>query len=225
MDDIRTKIEQAKTDDDQFAQLVKEYEKHILYSAYRTVGHYVSKEDDEWSIALMAFYEAVRAYDPSKGSFVGFSGMVIRRRLIDQIQHRGKYRPEISVDIETDYANEPSSEVSETDDPVRDEIEAFSELLMEYDIVFRDLAKASPKSAKTKRSCALAVNALLDDPGLVQSMRSHRALPMKQLVEISKVPRKILERHRKYIIAAAEILLGDFPHLKEYVRYIGEVRT
>ena len=220
MEDIRQKIEKAKRDEDCFAELVREYEKHILYAAYRTVGHYVSKSDDEWSVAMMAFYEAVRSYDAEKGSFVKFSEMVIRRRVIDQLQHHGKYRPEVTADIEEEFSNEPAPEPSGTDNPVRDEIEAFSGLLEEYGLVFRDLAKSSPKSRKTKHSCALAVQALLEHPELARQMRSRRTLPMKQIEEISGVPRKILDRHRKYIIAAAEILLGDYPHLQEYVRYI-----
>jgi RNA polymerase sigma factor len=38
----------------------------------------------------------------------------------------------------------------------------------------------------------------------------------------SQVPRKILERHRKYIVAAIEILSGEYPYLAEYLRYIRE---
>jgi RNA polymerase sigma factor len=38
------------------------------------------------------------------------------------------------------------------------------------------------------------------------------------------VPRKILERHRKYIIAAIEILSGEYPYLADYLRYIREER-
>ena len=32
--------------------------------------------------------------------------------------------------------------------------------------------------------------------------------------------RKILDRHRRYIIAAAEILSGEYPVLAEYLGYI-----
>jgi RNA polymerase sigma factor len=40
----------------------------------------------------------------------------------------------------------------------------------------------------------------------------------------TNVPRKILERHRKYIIAAIEILSGEYPYLADYLRYIREER-
>jgi RNA polymerase sigma factor len=51
-------------------------------------------------------------------------------------------------------------------------------------------------------------------------MRASGRLPIAQLCIACALPRKILERHRKYIIAAAEILTNDYPYLIEYVSYI-----
>ena len=103
---------------------------------------------------------------------------------------------------------------------VRDEIEAVQELLQEYGFSFFDLADCSPKAEKTKKQCAQAVIALLEDPELFRRMRSTKALPTKEIIRVSGVSKKILERHRKYIIAAAEILNGEYPLLAEYMNYI-----
>ena len=43
---------------------------------------------------------------------------------------------------------------------------------------------------------------------------------MKELEKLSRIPRKILDRHRKYLIAAVEILHGEYPLLAEYMSYI-----
>ena len=51
-------------------------------------------------------------------------------------------------------------------------------------------------------------------------MRLKKMLPIKELYEVSGVVKKILERHRRYIIASAEILDGDFPILASYLDYI-----
>jgi RNA polymerase sigma factor len=53
-------------------------------------------------------------------------------------------------------------------------------------------------------------------------MKVKKMLPVNVVEKNAKVPRKILERHRKYIIAAVEILSGDFPYLAEYIRFIRE---
>jgi RNA polymerase sigma factor len=56
----------------------------------------------------------------------------------------------------------------------------------------------------------------------VSELRRSKQLPLKNIEKSAQVPRKILERHRKYIIAAIEILSGEYPNLAEYLRYIRE---
>ncbi len=36
------------------------------------------------------------------------------------------------------------------------------------------------------------------------------------------LPRKIIERHRKYIIAGIEIISGNYPILSEYLKFVRE---
>jgi RNA polymerase sigma factor len=48
-------------------------------------------------------------------------------------------------------------------------------------------------------------------------IRAKRLLPIKIIEKNTGVPRKILERHRKYIIAVAEILKGEYRCLAPYV--------
>lgn len=45
---------------------------------------------------------------------------------------------------------------------------------------------------------------------------------MKELLKVSGLPKKVVERHRRYIIAAAEIMNGEYPLLKTYMEYIRE---
>ena len=46
---------------------------------------------------------------------------------------------------------------------------------------------------------------------------------IKKIIENTLLPRKILERHRNYIIAAVEILSGEYPLLAEYLSFIRKV--
>ena len=48
-------------------RLLAENELFILHTAQKTVGRRITRSDDEWSIALSAFWEAVQHYDPGKG--------------------------------------------------------------------------------------------------------------------------------------------------------------
>jgi RNA polymerase sigma factor len=107
-------------------------------------------------------------------------------------------------------------------DSLKLEIEAANAAFGEYGFSFFDLASCSPKAGKTKTSCAKAVGYLLQSPALITEMRTVHRLPMQFLEKNIKIPRKILERHRKYIIAAVEILSGEYPFLAEYMRTIRE---
>jgi RNA polymerase sigma factor len=100
------------------------------------------------------------------------------------------------------------------------EIQTLSEILSAYGISFPELAEASPKAAKTKKSCGIAVMFLAGNPLLMKEMKRSGNLPLKLLEKKLDLPRKILERHRKYIIAGAEIIAGDFPILSEYLSFM-----
>ena len=99
------------------------------------------------------------------------------------------------------------------------------DILREYGFSFFDLAEASPKAEKTKRCCARAVNWMLAVAERILQMRRSRSLPVAAISAALEIARKILERHRRYIIASTEILDGDFPYLAEYLEYIRKERA
>ena len=175
MPDRNLSVMEARADEKSMNRFIQENKRFIMASAYHAVNHFVTESDDEWSIALIAFHEAVRTYDESRGDFRAFVSLVIRRRLLDYLRSEGRHSAEISV--------EPASmegDLDETED----------------------------------------VTALLKDDSLFIKMRSSKTLPVKEICAASGISRKILERHRKYIIAAAEILNGEYPLLAEYMNYI-----
>ena len=235
MDEMDREAVASKTDKNLRNDFIAESGSFIQRCAYRAVGHYVSRSDDEWSVALIAFDEAITRYDPEKGPFAAFAGLVIRRRMTDRLRAESKYAQEVSVEpyvLDGQTDEEPTAlqlEVVRTSaqraeqvrqSSAKDEIEAMQGLLQGYGFSFFALAEASPKSEKTRRSCAQAVNTLLAVPGLLEKLRSRHTLPIQELAAESAVSKKLLDRHRRYIIAAAEILDGDYPHLAEYLGYI-----
>jgi RNA polymerase sigma factor len=230
----------AQSDEESLSKFIEKNEHFILGCAFRVTHRFVSKSDDSWSVAMIAFAEAVRTFDRSKGAFRSFAALVIRRRLLDMQDAERHFEKEIPVepfamegDPDSEEVNglqmevmkktaqislESSEDTSGND--VRAEIEAVQKMLGRYGFTFLDLTECSPKADKTKRACAKAVATILRDDRLFQSMRTTGTLPMKELCEISGVSRKILDRYRRYIIAAAEIMNGEYPQLKDYMDYI-----
>lgn len=63
-------------------QLVKQHMAFLIRTVSHFTGKYVSVEnDEEFSIALMAFTEAVTKYDENRENFLGFAKLVIESRL------------------------------------------------------------------------------------------------------------------------------------------------
>ena len=240
MNELEQRVLAAKTDERQFNELVESHKAWMLRVASETTHRYITDSDDEWSIALMAFSEAVQSYEEDKGSFRGLAAMVIRRRIVDYLRTEGRRLGEIAVTpaafedaLDEDEAGGVNLQVQqrmaeEADDApgedaaslAREEIAEVQGILQQYGFSFFDLADASPKAEKTKKSCAQAVRTMLVTALLLAQMRLKRLLPIKELSDASGVVRKILERHRKYIIAATEILDGDFPILAGYMAFI-----
>ena len=227
----------AKKIEEEFNSLAEENRAFILRCAGRTLHRFIDESDEAWSVALLAFYEAVRSYETGSGGFHAFAALVIKRRLQDHLQTEYRRKPEISVGTEvleetaeeesTALQSEVQKKIAEHSagtepgtTPLQDEITALEDTLGEYGFTFFDLAAASPKAQKTRKKCAAAVRAVLQRPELVQRMRTSGQLPVREIAAGSGTPVKTIEKHRRYIIAAVEILDGDYPQLSEYMRSV-----
>jgi RNA polymerase sigma factor len=237
MREIDSMALQAKNNPSLLDNLIRHQEYYILKCASKTCRRYITKSDDEWSIALLAFTQAIDDYNLEKGSFLSFVNLVIKRRLIDYIKSQTKFNSEVTVDpiifdTEPEEENDDPSlhmavaeQVSKQDpNDLKWEIEAANLVFSEYGFSFYELSACSPHAAKTRKSCATAINYLLQNTLLLNELQTTKLLPLKTIEKNTHVPRKILERHRKYIIAAIEILSGEYPYLADYLRYIREER-
>lgn len=212
---------------------LSENELFILNCAQNVSKRRIDKSNDEFSIALISFNRAIEGYSPEKGDFVTFAKTVIKNGLLDYFKSQNRFNGEVAVspnafdgDIDQEceetalqYAVSQKAAVT-VEHTLKEEIEAVGELLSAYGISFFDLAECSPKSEKTRKCCATAVNCVVNTESVFAKMRKTLLLPIKMIISLTYLPRKLLERHRKYIIAASEILAGDFPALGEYLSFI-----
>lgn len=229
----------AKEDGQFLERFIEAHEGFILRTASRHAGHTVTRSDDEYSVALMAFYEAVKGYDPAGGPFGAYASLVIGRRLADYYRALHRFDAEVSLapqtfdgTIEEDAADAGVQlAVVEKLGEMRtvcaaEEIESADEQFAKYGFSFYDLATCSPKSDKTRRGCGMAAAALSRSSVLAASLRRTHELPVRALAKESGVSARLIERHRNYIVAAALLLDGDYPVLSSYLgsirRYLHE---
>ncbi len=216
-------------------QLILSQEQTILRTASSVCRRYISRSDDEWSVALCAFSKAVDIYDEAKGDFLPFAQMLIRRDLIDWFRSQKNKLREMCVaphvlEGNADPEEDPSGiylavvnlTCEASDDSLRDEIVSANDMLQEYGFRFFDLTECSPHQDRTRKECAIAIRSMLSDFRMFSSLKKSHKLPIKELCAASGVSRKTLDRYRKYIIMAVLIMDGDYPQLAEYLKFVKE---
>ena len=211
--------EEAQISDREFETLVIEYRRSLLACASRAVNHFVTEQDEEWSVTLQAFYEAAKGYDSTKGEFWPFASVIIRRRLTDWMRSVYRHREEEPAEIPETIPDKGSWPDQYT---IKDEIEAIRGELEPYGFSFFDLAESSPKAQKSRKKCAKVIAVLVKNKELFHTMKKTGTLPMKELIRQSGISGKVMEKHRRYIIAAAIILQGEYPLLSEYMHTVRE---
>ncbi|MHB9146011.1 MAG: RNA polymerase sigma factor SigI [Symbiobacteriia bacterium] len=225
-------IERAK-DGDVTARnrLIEKFQPFVLSIASRVSGRFVQAgRDDEVSIGLLGFNEAIDSYDPAKGvSFLGFAEMVMRRRLIDHFRKEGQRRevPLTGFDEEDDEGQtynavqsrrsvEEFSARGEAEDR-HEEILRYQKRLQEYGISLQELVSLTPKHEDARRRAMEAAQVVASKPEYRAHLARKGELPLKLLEADVQVSRKTLERQRKYIIAIALALMDDFVYLRDYI--------
>jgi RNA polymerase sigma factor len=213
-------------------QFITDYQPYIAKVTSQFCKRYVDPaRDDEFSVALAAFNEAISQYDPQAGrSFLGFAETVMRRRLIDYVRKEQRHASQVpysSFDVEDEDDNllnpvEIHQAVQEYEkqkgtEERQSEIVDLTRVLQEFGIRFTELVDASPKHADSRESLFILARLLAEDAELMRQLLEKRLLPIKELLEKVSFSRKTLERNRKYIIAVALIYHGPYPYLKSYL--------
>ena len=226
---VNERVEKIKNNEEEINKLVEDYKPFIASCVEKITGRYVRYgEDDELSIALIAFVEAVKSYESKKGSFLSFAQSVIKRRLIDY--YRKEKRHDNVVYLNEYYNNEEDKEIDYSVDESleqfsREEISRYRRLELEqlkkeldgWGITFLQLAEASPKHEKTRKMYNEIVAFLLSRPDCIKLIKQKKYIPIIDIEKSLKLPRKKIERARKYIIAAILISTGDYQYLRDYL--------
>lgn len=196
--------------------------------------------DDGFSIALLAFNEAIDAFRLEAGrSFLKFSETVIRRRLTDWVRKEIRFKDQIPWSAWEEDPDDPDGRSAhpaeaaasaaahaEQEDAQRrrDEISTFEETLRKYGFGFAELAAAAPKHADTRESLWRISAVMCDDRNIREKWVASTRVPLQELAVRCGVSVKMLEKHRKTLIAYALLAMGDFPYLHGYMKRTSEER-
>ena len=150
--EIVEKVYAAKTDSRAADALIQQYLGFIRKEAARTVYRTGSSREDEESIAMFAFYEAILSYEKGRGAFLSYAARAIRNRLIDYYRKEKRHRKIISLDTPFQAEDEGirlmDTLADDTDhfdgyahrEASQQEIREFEKKLEEFGISFSDVA-------------------------------------------------------------------------------------
>ncbi|MBU8768255.1 RNA polymerase sigma factor SigI [Cytobacillus oceanisediminis] len=215
-------------------ELIESYKPFIAKTVSSVCKRYIHESDDEFSIGLIAFNEAIQKYSPDKGSsLISFSEVLIKRRVIDYIRKQSKFQNlsfnggSNQEDDDTGSTIEDELSIEDfrkkTDEELRkEEILQFTQVLQEFDLTFSDLIEQSPKHADARKNAMTVAKILVENDELKNILYDKKKLPIKQLESYVSLSRKTIERNRKYIIAISLILTGDYIFLKDYIKGVLE---
>lgn len=235
-DQLLEQIYKAKNNSREADNLVRLYMGFIKSETVKFLGREpVLGQDDELSIAMIAFHESVLDYSRWNGSFIAYARMHIKHRLIDYYRKEKRHRGLISLDTETEYEDSPAllDTLEETKNQLEEfkalsdtkaEINEYSEQLEKFSVDLTEIAENTPKQKRTLSACFKALEYMKGDSRLMENFLKTRKLPITEIAKNTKVDKKTLERHRKYLVAIVLAYTNGYDIIRNHIKGINPKR-
>ena len=220
----------AKKDPRKADELIRSYIPFIRSEAAKCISRVCTEQDDEYSIALIAFHEAILGYERERGAFLGYASMLIKSRIIDYQRREARHQGQVSIYAESGEDDRTIlDEMADGRDhyeeavnleATKQEIAELSAVMGRFGVSFSDVADHSPRQERTLEACTRAVRWAAGDELLLEELLRTGKLPMARLVQGSGAERKTLERHRKYILAMLLIQTNGYEIIRGHLRHV-----
>ena len=220
----------AKKDPRKADELIRSYIPFIRSEAAKCISRVCTEQDDEYSIAMIAFHEAILGYEQERGAFLGYASMLIKSRIIDYQRREARHQGQVSIYAESGEDDRTIlDEMADGRDhyeeavnleATKQEIAELSAVMARFGVSFSDVADHSPRQERTLEACTRAVRWAAGDKLLLEELLRTGKLPMARLVQGSGAERKTLERHRKYILAMLLIQTNGYEIIRGHLKHV-----
>lgn len=206
---------------------ISNYEPFIIRCVSHVLNNrFVDKNNnDEYSIGLIAFNEALDKFDERKGKkFLDFAQLVITRRVLNyrirESKKNGEYLFSTIADekgsIEQNIvANENLSNVVYNSN--HEELIDFENKLKMYNINIMDLADSVPKRKDAKKFCIDVAKSIVSNKYIHEKFLLNKTLPISDILKLHNCSRRTIERNRKFIIASVLVISSNLDTIKEFL--------
>lgn len=225
--DIVRLVLQAQTDSTAADALIRRYMPFIRAQVYTATGARGAAFEDALSVGMIAFHEAVLAYESDKGAFLPYAQLRIRSRLTDHMRKEARVPLTLSLDQPDEEGKTLLSTLADPRDvlgqresraALRQEIQELAQVLQSFSLSFSDIAENCPRQERTLGKCAAVIRAGAADKELLQELLRMKKLPIALLSLRTGVDKKTIERHRKYILALLVLYTNGYDLLRSHLR-------
>lgn len=213
-------IQQCQSgNDDMRNNFIQQYLPFIVKTTSVHLNRYIEVENnDELTIAMIAFDEAISKYKVDKGGFISFAEILIKNRLIDY-QRSGDKEILLSYDDpnSTIGARIADSENIEDTLLVKDELQSYERSLNQFGLSYEHLIELTPKHKKTRLTAmSLGKRSSSDEP-IVNRLYANKRLPITKIATRFKVTIKIIKRSKALITSVIVAYVENFETITEWI--------
>ena len=198
--------------------LIEAYLPYIVRTVSSITGRYVSLEhDEEFTVALSAFTEAVQRFDSNRGRFLNYAALVMRSRLKTYMQETRKHADTVSLDGLLEQGVDPAApQESETD--LREEIQQYQEELRKFDLTLDIMVEKSPCHRDTRETAIRVAEQAGQNEKIVSETYRKRKLPIRPVAALCCVTEKIVKTSKQFILGTMLVFVLKLPGLSSWIR-------
>lgn len=202
-------------------ELIENHMPFIIKSISDVTGRYVSCEnDEELSVGLLGFHEAIERYENEKGHFLPYAKLVIGSRIKNYLKGENKHRhssledlTEKGIEIKDEYL-----EQQEDNSILVDEIDRLKTEISSFGFTLEDLVNEAPKQQATRVNAISLSENISKEEEFTSFMYDKKRLPIKRIVLRFMVTEKVIKRSKKFIISVVIIIDKNLSALKNWIR-------
>lgn len=202
-------------------ELIKKHMPFIIKSISDVTGRYVSCEnDEELSVGLLGFHEAIERYDNEKGHFLSYAKLVIGSRIKNYLKGENRHQHS-SLDELVDKGLDIKDEYFEPKEDNSILIEEINKLKIEissFGFTFEDLVNEAPKQQATRKNAIILSEEISKEEEFTSFMYLKKRLPIKRIVLKFSVTEKVIKRSKKFIISVVIIIDKRLNALRNWIR-------
>lgn len=191
-------------------KMIQDHIPFIIKTVSDVTGRYVTLENDEMSIALLAFNEAIDKYDETKGAFLSFAKLVIRSRLLTYLQAEQTPHHTISLEVLKEAGVEIQSSWIEpmTKDTrgLKEDLSELKDQVTKFGFDFETLASEGPKHRDTRMKAIQLSKQISKNQMIILKLYEKLRLPIRLVCTQYQVTEKFVKGSKRFIITVVIIL-------------------